>query len=140
MQKIDQVRIIVESSLNSCCLRCSTYCPTNARVRPTALDVGPATDRSPQLLALARLDSFGQMRVLGVVRRGFPRRRDVLSSGAFQDFFRSFLPVRVVTVNRDQNSAVLHTTLVPLGFVFWNSHSDQSSRDSADCPTHARSS
>ena len=53
-------------------------------------------------------------------------RRYIFRSRTFQDLLRFFSPGRIVTVDRQKNPAVFNASFVPLGFIFRNTHTDQS--------------
>jgi hypothetical protein len=42
-------------------------------------------------------------------------------------------------VDGKQNSAILDSAFISFGFIFWNSHADQSARNSANRASYARS-
>src|SRR5678816_4221885 len=83
------------------------------------------------------LGDFPISELLCTVGLGLARGRNVLGASAFQDLFRFLRPLGIVRVNRQQNPAIFYSPFIPFGFVFWDSHSDQGSREAADCAPHA---
>src|ERR1700682_2311982 len=73
-----------------------------------------------------------------LVSGGFASRGNVLRTCALKNFLGSLCLVRTVRVHGKQNPAILNATFIPFGLVLWNSHSNQSSSETADCASHAR--
>src|SRR5207237_3964465 len=121
--------------------------PSKAHVLACDTPLGNITveqDRSTAILNRLTASRPARQRfvALGVVGPGLSGRGDILGSCPLQNFLRPLSPLRIVGVNRKQDPAFLHATLVPPGFIFWDSHSDQGacnttdrSPDSHPCPT-----
>src|SRR5579864_8214353 len=76
---------------------------------------------------------------LDFVRAGLAGGRNILSPGMFQNLLRAPSPLRVIAVNGDQDATIFNPAFVAFGLVFWNSHSNQSSTDTANRAPDARS-
>src|SRR6185436_6188882 len=57
---------------------------------------------------------------------------DILGPGFGENVFGSLNLLGILSVDRDEDIACLDLPLVTLGFEFWNSQADQSTRDAAD--------
>src|SRR5712671_365233 len=71
------------------------------------------------------------------VALGFTTRRDVLRSGFLQYLLGFFDPLGVVAVHGEKESSFFDPAFVTLGFEFWNTHTNQGSRNAADHSTRA---
>src|SRR6476659_3306228 len=78
----------------------------------------------------------GLVRLL-IVGIGFARGRDIFRTGLFEYVFSSADPIRIVAMHGQQDSSVLHQALIALGFVFRDTHSDESANEAADYPAGA---
>src|SRR6202158_4612167 len=75
-----------------------------------------------------------------VVRARLTGRRDILGAGRLQDLLSSFLPLGVLTMDRDQDPTIFDAAFVALSFVFWDAHSYQRSGDATDRASYSGSS
>src|SRR5204863_5234043 len=67
----------------------------------------------------------------GVIGFGLARRGDILGAGFLQDLLGSPGPVAIVRMNREQHAAALDASLIALGLIFRNAHTNQCAGETA---------
>src|SRR5258708_6273678 len=71
------------------------------------------------------------------VALGFTGGRYVLCSGFLQYLLGFFDPLGIVAVHGEKESSFFDSAFITLGFEFWNTHTNQGSRNAADYSTSA---
>jgi hypothetical protein len=64
---------------------------------------------------------------------------DIFGAGLLQNILRPPDPLRVVAMNGNQNAALPYASVVPLRFIFRDTHTDPGAKQSADCASRSAS-